>query len=81
MLAPMRTPPAARPVRACVVCDQPIPPRAQATTTRCRVCTTKKAQADFLLRLTVNQRINRHHPTGRGATSPSMPHRDDKGAG
>jgi hypothetical protein len=57
-----RTPPAALPVRACTVCDEPLAPRARATTTLCRVCLTKKAQADFLIRLAVNQRINRHRP-------------------
>jgi predicted nucleic acid-binding Zn ribbon protein len=77
----MRTLPAAHPVRTCVVCGEPIAPRARVTTTRCRVCTTKQAQADCLVRIAINQRVDRHHPKGRGATSPSMPHSHDEGAG
>ena len=62
MLARMPPSAAPQPVRACAVCGEPIAPRAKATTTRCRVCVAKQAQADFLLRLAVNQRGNRHPP-------------------
>jgi predicted nucleic acid-binding Zn ribbon protein len=77
----MPTPPAAQPVRTCVVCGAPIAPRARATTTRCRVCTAKQSQADCLVRIAVNQRVDRHHPRGRGATSPSTPRRRDEAPG
>jgi hypothetical protein len=29
----------------------------------CRVCVAKKSQADFLVRLAVNQRVDRHRPS------------------
>jgi hypothetical protein len=60
-----RTPPAAHLIRVCVVCGEPIAPRARATTTRCRVCTAKQSQADCLVRMAVNQRVDRHRPRSR----------------
>jgi hypothetical protein len=63
----MRTPAAAHPVRACLACGELIPLRARSTRTLCRVCVARKAQADLLVRLAVNSRINRHRPKREGA--------------
>jgi hypothetical protein len=61
--------PTTRPDQFCVVCGEPIAPRARATT-RCRVCDTMKAQANFLAWLKAPRQTPRRKIVG----VPSIPH-------